>query len=310
MMKIDKKKVVFGSILICVLVFILSYSLMIFRSDKEQEQEVLSDPEVPQLKEESEFYNSRLEAINDLQEQKPSLAPSLYDEIEEEQQEWSEAQNRILADSIPEKETWTMDSWSFNREDAKDSVSGALPEKQQIVPAESAASKTEGTSAVELALAQELFFSSTTVHQTLMSGKTDAVIHVFVDGQQLVRANSRLRMRLSQDTWIGGEYLQRLKPVYGFVSFRPNRVMLSITQVMHLPVSLKAYDIQDGSEGIYVENNFRAEASRETLDDVLGEINIPTVPQVGGLTRLFQKHNRNIKVSITDRYQLLLKPEL
>ncbi|WP_373055904.1 conjugative transposon protein TraM [Zunongwangia sp. H14] len=307
-MKIDKKKVVFGSVLICVLGFIISYCLVVFGGDQEQEQETISDPEVPQLKEETKSYDSRLNAINDLREKKPSLAPSLYDEMEEEQQERSEGQKGESTDSLPPQQAWTMESWSFNRENAEDSITAAFPGTHEVGIAEADTSK--GTSTMELALAQELFFSSTIVNNNTVGGKMDSVIWVFVDGQQVARANSRLRLRLMEPARIGGKYLPRLTPLYGFVSFAANRVMVNIEQVMHRPVSLKAYDVQDGSEGIYVEYNFRAEASREILDDALGEINIPSLPQVSGISRLFQKHNRNIKVSISDRYQLLLKPEL
>ncbi|MDT0642205.1 conjugative transposon protein TraM [Zunongwangia sp. F363] len=309
-MKIDKKKVVFGSVLVCVLGFIISYCLVVFGGDQEQEQETISDPEVPQLKEETKTYDSRLNAINDLREKKPSLAPSLYDEMEEEQQEWSEDQDGSSMDSLPPQQAWTMESWSFNRENAEDSTTAAFPGTHEVGIAEADIPNTEEISPAELALAQELFFSSTNANDNSAGGKTDSVIRVFVDGQQVVRANSRLRLRLMEPARIGGKELPRLSPVYGFVSFAANRVKVNIEQVMHRPVSLKAYDVQDGSEGIYVENNFRAEASREILDDALGEINIPSLPQVSGISRLFQKHNRNIKVSVSNRYQLLLKPEL
>ena len=74
--------------------------------------------------------------------------------------------------------------------------------------------------------------------------------------------------------------------------------------------SIEVFDLQDGSEGIYVENNFRSEATSEVLDDVIGDINIPTVPQVGGITKVLRRSNRNVKVTVLNNYKLILKPKL
>ena len=79
---------------------------------------------------------------------------------------------------------------------------------------------------------------------------------------------------------------------------------------MHQAVSLKAYDLQDGSEGIYIENSFRAEAKREVVEDLVDDINITGVPQVSGIQKIFQRSNRNVKVTVVNNYKLILKPEL
>ena len=83
--------------------------------------------------------------------------------------------------------------------------------------------------------------------------------------------------------------------------------MIEIENLAHHPVKLKAYDLQDGSEGIYVENNIRADARKEVVDDIIQDINVAGIPQVGGLKQLFQKNIRNVKVQITDNYKLILK---
>ena len=85
--------------------------------------------------------------------------------------------------------------------------------------------------------------------------------------------------------------------------------MIHITNINHQEVSLKAFDLQDGNEGIYVENSFQAEASQEVLGDMVDDINIAGVPQVSGVKRIFQRNNRNVKVTITDNYKLILKSQ-
>jgi hypothetical protein len=86
--------------------------------------------------------------------------------------------------------------------------------------------------------------------------------------------------------------------------------MIEITNIIHEPVSLKAFDLQDGSEGIYVENSFRADAKREVVEDIVNDINISGVPQVTGVKQLFQRSNRNVKVTIVNNYKLIVKPQL
>jgi hypothetical protein len=114
-------------------------------------------------------------------------------------------------------------------------------------------------------------------------------------------------MRLIEDALINNVLVPKNTPIYGFVSFKPNRVIITIKNIDHRPVKLKAYDLQDGSEGIYVENSFRAEATNEVIGDLVDDINITGVPQVGGIRKIFQRNHRNVKVTVTDNYRLILK---
>ena len=83
--------------------------------------------------------------------------------------------------------------------------------------------------------------------------------------------------------------------------------MIHITNINHQEVSLKAFDLQDGNEGIYVENSFRAEATQEVLGDMVDDVNIAGMPQVSGIKKIFQRNNRHVKVTITNNYKLILK---
>src|SRR5690606_34918856 len=87
---------------------------------------------------------------------------------------------------------------------------------------------------------------------------TDAEILVEVDGSQVVKTNYRLRMRLLKDALINGVKIPKNTSVFGFISFKTNRALIEIENIDHHPVKLKAFDLQDGSEGIYIENSFRA----------------------------------------------------
>ena len=165
--------------------------------------------------------------------------------------------------------------------------------------------------AKELGLEHQLFFAAAPKPNDFsILGNTDETIYAVVDGDQVVMANSRLRMRLTKAATINGKQIPKNTFIFGFISFQPNRALIEISTIKHRPTKLKAFDLQDGSEGIYIENNFRAEATREVMDDVIGEINIPSIPQVGGLTQVFRRTNRKIKVTVLNNYKLILKPKL
>lgn len=89
--------------------------------------------------------------------------------------------------------------------------------------------------------------------------------------------------------------------------FKPNRAVIAIEHIGHKPVKLRAYDLEDGSEGIYIENSFRADARQQLIGDVVDDINVAGVPQVSGIKQLFRRNNRNVKVTVMDGYQLTLK---
>lgn len=161
----------------------------------------------------------------------------------------------------------------------------------------------------ELGLEHQLFFASDPIKNGKeVIGRTDSIIYARVDGTQLVKQNYRLQMRLTKEALINNRIVPRNTAVYAFVSFKPNRTLLTIENINHQSVKLNAFDLQDGAEGIYIENSFQAEARREVVGDVVDDINIAGVPQVSGIKRIFRRNNNAVKVIIKDDYQLLLKP--
>tara|TARA_R110000868_G_scaffold71713_2_gene209675 strand:- start:4098 stop:4745 length:648 start_codon:yes stop_codon:yes gene_type:complete len=163
-------------------------------------------------------------------------------------------------------------------------------------------------SSKELALNHHLFFASNPL-ANIQSGNeaTDSIVYVEVDGDQTVKANDRLRLRLTRTARINYTIVPKNTAIFGFVRFQPNRVLIEIATINHLPTHLKAFDLQDGSEGIYVQNSFRADATKEVVDDMVQDIAIAGVPQLSGLKKVFQRTNRNVKVTVWNTYKLILK---
>ena len=312
-MKIEKNKIVFASVILCVVFFIGSYAVILMDGNETPEIENNQIP-IPELEDNQKSYNSKLDAINDLKEVRQSNAPSIYDE-------------RLLDSTgvydpdLLEKEKMHIVDSIYNDIrfiNAIDDEGDYYLEKESIVETMSSENKEKRLDVIlekedqiesqELALNHQLFFASNPLQLEKQPGlKTDNRIYVSVNGTQTVKTHYRLQMRLLQDAFINNILVPKNSLIYGFISFQPNRAMIEIEHVNHYPVKLKAYDLQDGSEGIYVENSFRAEASREVIDDVIQDVNITGVPQVSGIKKIFQKNNRTIKVTIVNNYKLILK---
>lgn len=309
-MKIEKNKIVVASIIAITIIFLISYTIMI-TGDDQNEDKNLKQTLVPELREDPPSYDSKLDAINDLKEVKETNVPSIYDEKLMDSLGYYDAE-------LPDKEKQhIIDSIYFLGERRSAEVSAVAARSKKSIPSKvqrtdtSAIREEVKIQAKEMGLEHQLFFASNPKSNNIAASETtDSEILAVVDGTQVVRANSRLRLRLDQDATICNKPVPKNTPVFGFVSFQPNRVLIEIENLKHQPTALKAFDLQDGSEGIYVENNFREEATTEVLDDLLGEINIPSVPQVNGVGKLLKTKNRNVKVTVLNNYKLILKPGL
>jgi len=309
-MKVEKNKIVFAAVLVVIFIFLISYSMMVM-GDDENENENLEQTLIPDLDENQKEYDSKLDAINDLKEVRENNAPSIYDE------KFLDSTGLYNPDLPEQEKERIVDSiynagkiqYSEKRYRNLGQKKVAQKHSQQIDSAE--LKREQKIQAKELGLEHQLFFAAAPKpNEVSIIGSTDETIYAVVDGEQIVSANTRLRMRLTKAAIINGKQMDKNTPIFGFISFQPNRALIEISTINHHPTKLKAFDLEDGSEGIYVENNFRAEISREVMDDVIGDINIPSLPQVGGLTQVFRRNNRRVKVTVINNYRLILKPKL
>lgn len=312
-MKIEKNKIVFATVILCVVLFIGSYSAIVLGDEEEPTIENNQVP-VPKLEDGQKEYDSKLEALDDLKEERETTAPSIYpDHMVDEKgyfnPHYMEYEKQRIIDSIYNRGNINFELGTYR----KPIENTERPESEIKEEAQTAPDTTTGTetNTMELGLEHQLFFASNPLeNENLITLNTDAFIYVRVDGTQTVRNNYRLQMRLIKNAHINGIAVRRNTPIYGFVSFKPNRTIINIENINHRPVKLKAFDLQDGSEGIYIENSFRAEARQEVVGDVVDDINIVGVPQISGIKRIFQRNNRTVKVTVTDNYLLILKPIL
>lgn len=302
-MKIEKNKIVFGSVLAIILLFLFAYTMWVFGGDDEPAE--IKQTLVPELEQEQRDFKSRYDAVNALKEVRETTAPSIYDERFLDSLGYydpdlrNKQKTRMVDSIITNRYRYGENIYSFN--DAEE----VLPENSPETIIEKVIEKP---AAKELGLEHQLFYSSNPqkMDSNFMATPLEEMI-VEVDGNHVVQAGYRLRMRLTEDAVINGMAFSKNTPVFGFISFQVNRAMIEIKNIEHQPVKLKAYDLQDGSEGIYVENSIRSDATREVLDDIIQDINVAGLPQVGGIKKVFQRNNRNVKVTVTNNYKLILK---
>ena len=307
-MKIEKNKVVFAAVLAVIVLFLVCYGITLSKEDQTEEQ--LTQTEIPILEQEQLEYDSKLDALNDLKEVKAQTAPSIYDEnlldsLGYYDPEYAEKEKQRVVDSI-----YRANKKLYNAQESKTSIKTS---NQKAIPAEQSPEVQQQERQVihqEFGLEHQLFFAaatSTSLKATALAPESEDVVQAVVDGDQVVKANTRIQLRLVEAITIKGTRIPKNTKVFGTISFRPNRALIKIEHINNHPVVLEAFDLQDGLEGIYVENNFRAQATREVMDDVLQDINIPSLPQVSGISQLLRRDNRNVKVTVLNNYRMLLK---
>lgn len=298
-MKIDKKKVVFISIVVIVLIFIFSYSTLIFM--KEEAPSELKHPLVPELKEEQKKYTSKLEALDDLKEERERNIPSIYsDRILDSLAAYAPAIEDTVLRPGPES------LHAYGKVAIPNELPPIITERDRMDD-DFLEVKEEGIPE-NLSAGHAAFFLTGLKSDVREKGPLANSFKAEIKGTQTVRTGDRLEIILKEDADLNGKTLTKNTLLYGFVSLQQNRLHIKITHVNNQQLGLKAYDLQDSNEGIYVRNSIREEAAREVFDDLVQDISITGFPQVKGIKNIFRRNNRRVKVTVLDQYQLILKP--
>lgn len=306
-MKIEKNKIVFAIVILCVVLFIASYSAILLGKDEGSIIENNQIP-IPRLKDEQKEYESKLDALNSLKEVRQTNAPSVYDEHLLDSAgvydiDLLEKEKRRIVDSIYNEGRISYTDRTFRKPKVK-----VLPKVVKRDTISKTVEKGISIAIKELSLEHQLFFASKPIeNEELNIQSKEVAIFVRVDGTQTVKKNFRLQMRLEKDAMINNILFTKNTLIYGFVSFKPNRTIIKIENINQQPVKLKAFDLQDGCEGVYIKNSFRAQAKQEVMGDIVDDINVVGVPQIAGIKKIFQHNNKNIKATIANNYKLILK---
>jgi len=308
-MKIDKKKITFAVVIGAVVIFIVAYSILTFGGDKDEQDELLQ-PLVPTLETVKDDYTSRLDAVDDLKEVRETNAPSIYDEKYLDSTgvydpDFMEKEKIRLVDSIYTNSQIDYSTGTYKKPNlVKENVISTVTEKEKENQKKEEAEALR-IEAKEMALEQQLFFASNPLPKKV--DDSTPTLNVIVDRKEVLRVNDRIEMRTQHDVTIEGYFIPRNTQLFGIVSFKPNRVLLEIENIKNIPFAFKAYDYRDNLEGIYIKNSFREELRQQVLGDVIDDINVPGIPQVSGVKKIFQRSNRQVKVTVNNNYVLTLK---
>ena len=308
-MKIDKKKITFAVVIGAVVIFIVAYSILTFGGDKDKQDELLQ-PLVPTLETVKDDYTSRLDAVDDLKEIRETNAPSIYDEKYLDSTgvydpDFMEKEKIRLVDSIYTNSQIDYSTGTYKKPNlVKENVISTVTEKEKENQKKEEAEALR-IEAKEMALEQQLFFASNPLPKKV--DDSTPTLNVIVDRKEVLRVNDRIEMRTQHDVTIEGYFIPRNTQLFGIVSFKPNRVLLEIENIKNIPFAFKAYDYRDNLEGIYIKNSFREELRQQVLGDVIDDINVPGIPQVSGVKKIFQRSNRQVKVTVNNNYVLTLK---
>jgi hypothetical protein len=304
-MKTDKKKLVFFSVIGVVVLFIVGYSVLVLGGDSDSSDE-LKQTLVPELEEGQEMYTSKKMAVDAIKDERERMAPSIYDE------RFLDGSGLYDEDLLDKKKQRMVDSiYRLGRIDySKDSLTSTIRKPKRKKPKKKVVEidTNEGNASLsDMGLEHQLFFAVSP--QLLAEGSSES-LEVEIDGEQTIKVNDRLQMRVTQNTTVQGIEIKKNTLLYGIVKFQPNRVVVNVENIDGVSLKLKAYDNADGLEGIYIKNSFSGDAFNEVTRDVIQDINLPGVPQVGGIKNVFQRNNRNVKVTVNANYKLMLRPKL
>lgn len=288
-MKIDKKRIVFAGVIICVVSFIVLYAFYVF--GEEEEGYSLENPVLPNIEVTKKEYDSKIEAIEAIKPEKERQIPELYEPWVEEE----------LAQSPEIYEEGELD---YLKRDSIVEIIQRPPIDSMVVvkPAETQEKVVE----TDLGRNHKEFFLGAKLEEEQKS----TVLKCRIYGDQVLKSGRRVVLEVLEDTVVNNQLISKNTLVYGQVAMQQNRVLLIVDRVGDIAVKLEAFDLQDQQKGLYIENSFQAEATSELLGDVVDDINISGIPQVRGLKNIFRRSNRNVKVLVLNNYQLLLKTNI
>ena len=266
-MKTSKNKVVFISILVCILLFIVGYSIMVFGED-DSEPINLSTVPLPALEKERKQYNSKVEAIGDIKKERTYQPPTLYEEDLTDStgsllSDLEELQKEILVDSVL---TFGVIDYAEKpiRPQTKNIVSETNDYDKDLNEIDNGTKDRH----------HDFFNQIPEIEIPKEAPKfhTNDFIRVKVHGSHKLKDHYRVTMRLIESATIRHEFIPKGSLVYGITNFSQNRMFVKVTNIDLKSVSLEAYDCYDGNKGVYVITNIiRANEgiSGELLDEAV-----------------------------------------
>ncbi len=325
-MKIEKNKIIFFSVIGLIIIFIGTYSLLVFGDEEKESQ--LNQIVVPNVDASKDQYQSKLDAINAQEKKKNTHIPSVYDEIissyDKTDTELTEEDRQRIIDSI-----YKSGQIDYSTETSVSSSNHIPPPNvPSYQPKTSTTTKTPEIDPEE-AYRQELLkakeemlrhhrasqkrYQKDTKPQEVVTPKPKVVeIRASIYQDQYVLPGNRVKLVLNHDFVYHNQLFPKGTFIYAFVEMAPYRVFLEVDNIAHVSIPLVAKDITDGRIGLYstrageLWSEYKDEFSNDVGDDasdVAADVSNSSLvgAALKGLGNFFKKKK------IRDRDKILLQ---
>ena len=136
-----------------------------------------------------------------------------------------------------------------------------------------------------------------------------AIIH----NDQKILSGGVVTMRLTEDLMLGTVTVPKNSFITGTVSFNDQRAVILVSSVSVnnriYAAGLRAYDANDGIEGIYIPGGTSQDASKDVLNDVVStatqSVNVPILGRTG--QNVGRRKVNEPSVNFTSGYEIILK---
>ena len=194
-MKIERNKIVFGSIILVIVLFILGYAMMVMDNGDAAEKS-LEQTEVPKLEEQQSEYRSKLEAVDNIPEERIKNIPSVYDERLLDSTglydpDFMDRDKQRIVDSIYSQGRIDYSQGRYRNEETKKvkTVEPVAEDTIQIEVKESHITK-------ELALEHQLFFAADPKSQSISFAPDP---HVVLVGLEVIYVENSIRGEVANE---------------------------------------------------------------------------------------------------------------
>ncbi|THD67627.1 conjugative transposon protein TraM [Robertkochia marina] len=280
-MKLSRNKLIYLSIVASVLIFIIGYGISVLHS--EEANDPLRSPEIPMSTSHDSQFKDRLEAIDQIKEERELVLPEIYPW--ESDSIVATPELRIVQDTLLQMDYSELRAIT-QRETIRDVSDLPVKDTEEPRPFK----KNEG------------IFTSIFIQDTRTT-----VLKAMVYSTQKIRSGSRLKLSISIDRWGQGDKAFP-QMVYGICKVNGSRVHVEV--LMDDGQRWIAYDSQDHEKGIYVRTTKQQKITDGMAREVSTEIQIPGVPLVPRIGNLFRQRNPGGAVLLYDQFEFILKPKL
>ena len=156
------------------------------------------------------------------------------------------------------------------------------------------------------------FFSSSTKSKASAAAsnvqESDPFFYGVIKGDHLgLKNKQRVALMLPKDATINGKVYKKNTVIYAIATFGASRVNLTINNINQVPVSIKAYDAEDGGVGLQVRESLVSETSTEMVSEGADELDLNGVPFGNTIKKILKKKNKEAKIDLLNNQKMILK---